>query len=348
MESTNLSFEGILAEVQKNQKSMTTSPHVALDYLNVSRRGWRVIERVNKLFDQYEVFSEPNFSNAWLYSSIEIKPKPKLSANKTMNEQEELDPTPRLSLLKAANIGTIRENHQGTGLLTVKKETKLSEAITLMLMHDYSQLPILSGIRDVDGIISWKSIGRALSLGKGCLTVNDCKDEVVILNYDEPLFNAVKFVLDKEVVLVRQKDKTISGIVTSTDIGEQFISLAEPFLIIEQIENHIRRMLDGKFTLDELRKSIDPSDKSREIKNLSDLTFGEYIKIIENPEKFEKLKLKIDRIVIIKQLEEVRKIRNDVMHFDPDGITPQGLELLRQTVNFFHTLSSTLKQKQQQ
>lgn len=343
METTDLNFEDILLEVKNTQKPFKTYPHVALDYLDVSRRGWRVIEKVNNLLDKYEVFSEPDFRSAWIYGPIEIKPKAKISANKKTENMEDTDPTPRLSLLKASNINKIKENGQGIGLVSVNKDTKLSEAITLMLINDFSQLPILSGPRNVEGIISWKSIGRAISLGKNCNVVNDCKDEVIILNYDDPLFSAVKYILDNEVVLVKLKDNTISGIVTATDIGEQFISLAEPFLIIEQIENHIRRLLDGKFTLDELKKSIDPNDKSREIKTLSDLTFGEYLKLLENPEKFDKLNLKIDRVVIIKQLEEVRKIRNDVMHFDPDGITSYELELLRQTVNFFHILSNTTR-----
>lgn len=159
------------------------------------------------------------------------------------------------------------------------------------------------------------------------------------------MFNAVKFVLEKEVVLVRQKDKTISGIVTITDIGEQFIAMAEPFLIIEQIENHIRKLLDQKFTIEELNISISHEDKPKEIKGLSDLTFGQYVRILEDPKKFEKLKLNIDRGLVAKQLEEVRKIRNDVMHFDPDGITPQNLDLLRQTAAFLNTISATIKSK---
>ncbi|HVU59081.1 MAG TPA: CBS domain-containing protein [Puia sp.] len=345
MEKPELNFKEVLVEVQKTKKPIKIYPSLATEYLGVARRGWKVIETVNKMFDEHEVICEPDFGSAWFYGQIEIKPKPKVTAGRSETSMEEFDPTPRLSLLKAANLNKVKEAGKGPGLLSVTRDTPLSEAITKMLLHDFSQLPILSGMKEVEGIISWKSIGRATSLRGPCSTVAECKDDVVTLSYDEPLFNAVKFVLEKEVVLVRQRDKTISGIVTITDIGEQFIAMAEPFLIIEQIENHIRRLLDQKFNPEELTTPVSYQEKPKEIKSLADLTFGQYVKIIEDPAKFKKLGLNIDRVLILKQLEEVRKIRNDVMHFDPDGITPQNLDLLRQTVSFLHTITGALKNR---
>lgn len=336
-------FEEILSEVQKHHKPLKTFPYIATQYLNVSRRGWRVIKDVNDLLDKYDVVCEPEFGRAWFYGEIEIKPKPKVSVVKLNSTTLETDPTPRLSLLKAANLNEVKESGKGNGLISVNRDTTVTQAVTLMIMHDYSQLPILSNERNVDGIVSWKSIGRALALGKNCATVSDCKEDVTILEHDELLFNAVKFVLEAEVVLVRHKDRTIGGIVTATDIGEQFIAMAEPFLIIEQIENHIRKLLDKKFAPEDLTFSTNQEAKSKEIKSLSDLTFGQYVKLVEDPKKFEKLKINVDRTVLAKQLEEVRKIRNDVMHFNTDGITPKNLDLLRQTVNFLHTVTSTLK-----
>ncbi len=333
-----MDFLEILEEVQKSKKPKKTFPYVATEYLEVSRRGWKVVEAVNKMLEDHDLLCEPNFGSAWYYGEIEIKPKPKVTAGRAINSNEETDPTPRLNLLKAANLTKIKESGKGNGLISVSKDTLISKATTLMILHDFSQLPILSGERDVEGVVSWKSIGRALALGKHCVTVSDCKEEVTVLNYDEPLFRAVKFVLDNDFVLVRQKDKTISGIVTATDIGEQFIAMAEPFLIIEQIENHIRTILDQKFGAEELISNEGAFANPKEINSLADLTFGQYVRIFQDPKKFEKLNINIDRATIVKQLDEVRNIRNDVMHFNPDGITDKGLEVLRQTVSFLHTI----------
>jgi hypothetical protein len=50
--------------------------------------------------------------------------------------------------------------------LTVTPQDSLRHAETQMLLNDYSQLPVMSGERTVDGLISWKSIGRHTWSGK--------------------------------------------------------------------------------------------------------------------------------------------------------------------------------------
>ncbi len=170
-------FDEILKEVQRTQTPAKTFPCVALEHLGATRRGWRVVQRINKLLDEHDLICEPDFGSAWYYGAIEIKPKPKVPAG-SMSDVEDNDPTPRISLLRAANLNKVAERG-GTGLVSVHREAPLYEATTLMMMHDYSQLPILSGQRKVEGLVSWKSIGRALSLGKECRTVFECREDVV-------------------------------------------------------------------------------------------------------------------------------------------------------------------------
>jgi hypothetical protein len=116
------------------------------------------------------------------------------------------------------------------------------------------------------------------------------------------------------------------------------MALSAPFLILEQIENHIRTILDGRLTVDELKASADPSDESREVRHISDLTFGEFLRIVENPAHWEKMNWKLDRRTFVKRLDEVRRIRNEVMHFHPDGISDGDLELLQDTVKFMQSV----------
>ena len=213
-----------------------------------------------------------------------------------------------------------------------------------MMMHDYSQLPVMQGERTVDGLISLRSIVSARSLGMDCTTVRECLiKDVQILAHDTPLFEAVKTVMRSEVVLVRGPDQKIVGLVTIADIGEQFVSLAEPFLILEQIENHIRALLDSKFTKDQLKKAVDDDDDEREIETVADLTFGEYVHLLENPDNWQVLNLLMDRSTFTKRLDQVRRIRNDVMHFHPDGISPEDLDTLRETAKFFYAFSQFRK-----
>lgn len=181
-------------------------------------------------------------------------------------------------------------------------------------------------------------------MGDNCDNVRDCMiKEVQVLPQDTPLFEAVRTVMRHEVVLVKAPDETISGLVTIADIGEQFISLAEPFWILEQIENHIRTLLDGKFSLEELKSAANEGDKEREVETVEDLTFGEYVRLLENPDHWETVSIDMDRPTFVKRLDDVRKIRNDVMHFHPDGISDDDLEVLRETNKFFYTFSQFRK-----
>ncbi len=336
-------LEQFFEEVKKSKKPRKTSPKYITNKFGVRKRGWRVVEAVNALLDKHELTTNPDFGNAYFYGDIEIIPKPKLGANGDVKNPRYSDPIPRLSLLKASNIENLKGDGDGDiGLVSVNRETSLTEATTLMLRHDFSQLPVLSSPRDVIGLISWKSIGTALSLGKSCTTVMDCVEAVDVLAINEPIFNAVSIIHEKEVVLVRDNTKVISGIVTATDIGLLFHKLAEPFLIIEQIENLVRRLLDDKLTFDDIKKVLDTTSFDKEIKSLSDLTFGHYVRIIENKILYEKLGLKVDRIILQKMLDDVRKVRNDVMHFNPEELENKDLETLRQVLSFLSTVTKTI------
>ena len=64
------------------------------------------------------------------------------------------------------------------------------------------------------------------------------------------------------------------------------------------------------------------------------MTFGEYKRIIENEEFWVMLDLPFDRVEFTSNIEKIRLIRNTVMHFHPDKISKQELDLLRKTSKF--------------
>ncbi len=191
-----------------------------------------------------------------------------------------------------------------------------------MMMHNYSQLPVMSNPKSVAGFITWETIGYGITIGNSSAEVKDFLDtNITILDLDTPLLEAIKTIITKEIVLVQKKDKSLTGIVTIADISAQFLVLTEPFLLIEQIENLIRLLLDEKFLIQDIKSFCQSEGFVKNIEYIDDLTFGQYIRLIENQENWEKLNLKIDRVSFIKQLNIIREIRNDIMHFNPEGIT---------------------------
>jgi hypothetical protein len=238
------------------------------------------------------------------------------------------DPTYRIGKLEAANRRVV----------AVSPNQTIKEAVTLMLVNGFSQLPIMQGDRDVKGIVSWESIGTRLSLGRSCGEVRDCMSTAQIIGSDTSLLAAIGIVAQYGYVLVRSPDRTISGIVTSSDLSLQFQQLTEPFLLLGEIEQHIRGLVGGKFTLEELKAARNPADANREVKSVANLTMGEYMRLLENPQRWEKLNLLIERTTFIDQFETVGRTRNEIMHFNPDPLGDDKLRNLRQFVVFLQCL----------
>jgi hypothetical protein len=208
------------------------------------------------------------------------------------------------------------------------------------MANDFSQVPVMTTEREVKGTVSWKSIGTRLALGRTPRTAREAMDPHAEIGSEASLFTAIPVIVEHDYVLVRGLDQRIVGIITTSDLSLQFRQLSEPFLLLGEIENHIRRIIAPNFGTHELLAVKDPSDDARAVTSASDLSFGEYKRLLEEPTRWARLNLQVDRVVFIGLLERVREIRNDVMHFDPDGIEPAALEALRDFAGFLRTLQT--------
>jgi hypothetical protein len=83
---------------------------------------------------------------------------------------------------------------------------------------------------------------------------------------------------------------------------------------------------------------VSSPDSKRQIVTVHDMSFGEYLRLLDNPQNWMRLKLNLDRTQFIKQLEAVRQIRNVVMHFRPDSPAAGELRALKSTVRFLKHL----------
>lgn len=79
-------------------------------------------------------------------------------------------------------------------------------------------------------------------------------------------------------------------------------------------------------------------NNEKEIEFIDDLSFGDYIFILSNPLNWDKLNLKIEICNFIKHLDKIRIIRNDVMHFDPEGIPKEQTKDVLKIANFLNKL----------
>jgi hypothetical protein len=61
--------------------------------------------------------------------------------------------------------------------------------------------------------------------------------------------------------------------------------------------------------------------------------------ILGTAKNWSKLNLGLDRKVFIGRLDEMRKVRNDVLHFNPDPLAPEALNRLKSLVALVRQLS---------
>lgn len=347
----------VAAQLQAGTAPSPITVRTFLSWFGIHRRGFYKVREIRSALKNAGLATVPDFESAYIDSAMTFALPPasigvtatstqtlnigvsgvalsgsmgavEVVANSTFLSGASADPTYRIGKLAAANKPPVG----------VKPGATLQEAVTLLLSHDFSQLPVMQSEYSVKGMVSWASIGARLALGQHSDTVDNFIETAIEISADTSLFAVIGTIVGKDYVLVRDAKNKITGIVTTSDLGVQFGQLGEPFLLLGEIENHVRRLIDGKFTIDEVKAARDPGDAEREVKSVADLAFGEYVRLLSNPERWSKLKLSVDRSVFIKQLDQVREIRNDVMHFDPDGVDNEDLSTLRLFGRFLTTL----------
>lgn len=315
-------------------------------------RGKHVVQTIEEALNEAGLITRPKFTSGGVHDYIEFMTLPEAGdgAAAECNDEpgtgggheaddedqsessDESDGRDRPSLGAVASkfrIGMLEAADRPDEILTITRDKTVEEAATLMIMHRYSQLPVTQNMRRIDGMISWRSMGRARASGQDCKHVRDCLERVRILDQDAPFFEAVDTITEREVVLVRGKDRKITGILTTADLSREYHQKAEPFLLLEEVEDRIRALISRNLSEEEIKQARDPGDGKREIEGVDDLTFGEYVRLLESEENWDKLRMGIDRKLFVKLLNEVREVRNDVMHFRPDSFEPEDLDQVR-------------------
>ncbi|MBG3876844.1 CBS domain-containing protein [Desulfovibrio oxamicus] len=317
-------LDAIVAQIKSNKiTSAPITPRDLIKAVGCTRRTSNCRKLVDHYLEENLVEVEPSYVDAWIDSEITIRHK-QMATTKI-----DQDPIKKIMILEAANRKPT----------TISKNSTLQEAVTIMMMNDFSQLPVVSGERTVDGYVSWNTIGTALANGSTSKEIrNYINTDIKILHQDTQLLTAIKIICEHEFVVVQKNDKTLCGIITASDITSQFITITEPFLLLEQIENNVRQILNKKILLKDLKQSCSRDD-NRPIDSIDDLNFGEYLRTMEDEKNWSKLNLQIDKTTFIKKLHKIREIRNDIMHFDPDGISPEQRTELQQMAQFLNSLN---------
>lgn len=296
-----------------------------LDYWGAKRRGWIIVQTITEALDGYDLATDPPFEEAWIDEPVRLV---KLRRATTAPQGASLNaPVPSPEPTAAAGLRVRHLRSANRDVSSVGRESSLATAQALMLKDDYGQLAVVSGTRTLFGAISWKSIAQAQLRDKDCSLLDAIipVSQVAQVSLDDELIPLIPMIVAKEFVFVRRQDSSLGGIITMADLSLEYDRLARPFFLIGEVERRLRRRIGEVFSVEELQGVRAPSQSGRPIQSADDLTFGEYQRVLEQPDNWGKVNWNIDRAVFIKSLDEVRQIRNEVMHFSPDPIDEEQL-----------------------
>lgn len=345
MPSDHSELEQIAAELKERKTATPVTIRTFLSWFDAQRRTPGNVEYINTQMSMAGLRTVPNYLNIWVDTPITFELIAEHPAETENRESAGFQPTihdPELALdsTSAADpsfkIGKIASANNPP--VSVKPNATLEEAVTLMLARNFSQLPVMTTDREVKGVVSWASIGARLATkttGPDVQTYMDDHQEIVI---SASLFSGIRIILEHNYVLVRSPDRKVSGIVTASDIALEFEEISTPFLLLAEIENNLRSLISKKLTMTDIKRACGEEHLPKEFSGVSELTFGNYVRILEHVDNWAKLGLYLDRITFCSELSVINTIRNDVMHFDPDPLSEQDLSKLRNVAKMFDLL----------
>jgi hypothetical protein len=324
-------FNAFLSDARS--RAMTGAPasvtiRTLLGYVGAKRRGTQVLRQIQRALDMHRLMTDPSFASGWVDNRVQLllvpEPAEEATATDGTRERDDTGMTDEVSL-------TVRNLQSASaGVRSVERNCDLPLARALMLRYDFSQLAVMSGPRQLIGAVSWESMALA-AISRPDFTLVDATVPAQPVSLDDDLITLIPTIAERGFVFVANTDRTLAGIVTTADLSLQFATLAGPFLLIGEIERRLRQTLAARFQPSDLAVVRDPADTSRTIDSANDLTLGETLRFIENRANWDQLCWPVERSEFIDALNEVKEIRNDVMHFSPDPLLYEQEQAL---VNF--------------
>lgn len=303
-------------------------PLTVLEFLKLWRATTRsqiVTDEIDADLTNHDLVTTPN------YLKVGVEDLIVLHKRRTDTDQEEEDAA-RDDPLGLDEIGITLGNISSANseVVSVSPNSSLEEAITKMYLHDYSQLPVLAGPRTVKGAVTWQSIARARHRNADA-TLRDATIEAREHPYDKELIDVLPDLQKFDFALVRGPQNEISGIVTTADVVAAYGALATPFLLIGELDQILRRVLINNVDIDTV-SAICAGDSGQAIEGFGQLTMGHYERVLSHEDTWKSLDWPFDRKTFLKGLAELRKVRNDVMHFNRDAVPPHTITQFRQMI----------------
>jgi hypothetical protein len=212
-------------------------------------------------------------------------------------------------------------------VLVVRPGTSVREALDVMRANGFSQLPVMEGGL-VLGVFSYRSFAnRAIILGKidlGRAEVDDFIEDLEFVRVTDELGRTFQYLDRDGAALVVDPDQLIA-VATPTDLIDYLYGLTHPFMLIQEIELVLRRLVSATVSEGDLpqyiRRAVSSNYRDREEQiptELGKLSFAELVQTVVHSANFSEAFHRIlgnNRESAWGYLGRISSIRNDVFHF---------------------------------
>lgn len=224
---------------------------------------------------------------------------------------------------------------------TFPPEFTVGEAFAEMNKRNISQVPIVEN-NEVLGVFSYRSFAEGMrklptkERDPLSLPVEVFLETISFANITDELEKLLDEFDAKDSVLVGSEER-LQGIITSVDVLRYFYHVANPYVMLREIELAIRELIRasaGSETLKDCFVKIIgkhyTSLKRNVPERLEDLTFNDYVMILKYKGTWDMFRSAFGGTsnTVYAKLEPLASLRNDIFHFRRD-ITAEEYDVLR-------------------
>ncbi|KQW47390.1 hypothetical protein ASC77_13055 [Nocardioides sp. Root1257] len=310
-----------------------------LNYWNFRRRTARIVEEVTDDLAELGLLAVPSIAEGWIDGHVEIVAMPGQS-----DEASESSTVPSAAVnaaeasAEAVKSGSVSYSVSTMDtarcdVMTVRLDDSLSVTVTKMALQDFSQVAVVDAQGRLIGAATWESIALAWMSGEPAL-VRDAMRSAPSASPEDELLRQAEVIYQHGFVFVRDPGGVVQGIITSADLSRRFGDDHRPIVLLDEIERRLGNRINSRCSVDEMKAA------GVAIKSYG-ATFGNYVTALGKRPLWDKLEWGgLGQVEVHAQMERVRLIRNQLMHFSPDPITSEEIDLLEKTARVLRLVTS--------
>jgi CBS domain-containing protein len=312
-------------ESVKHKQPKTLSVRRFLALWGYKKRGAHILRVINRELSRRGLVTSPDIALADYYGEIEVLYQQDLSGR---TERE-------IGWPVSSVLDPERE------LEVVGPDEPLSRVETLMIINDFSQIPVMNkSRRELYGSVTWQSIARWQGDRSQATARQVMEKDGPTARSSDGLLLHISTIIKNDYLYVQDPTGLYVGVLTATDLAEGFLATAGPFIKIGEIENRLRALVNH-LPMPSIQQAAEFTGATRSIETADDLSFGQYVVILGKNENWEQLGIPFDRKTIVENLREVNAARNDVMHFRPTELDAQAAEAVDKCLNWLRAIPGT-------